>query len=147
MYYGGFAKFSLNLSWFQQQRSVCVCMSVNLKRINCTVLKLCVCLSINVKVQHCILVSMQSMRLIPISQYLLQILVVFRGGSMIPRRRGRQPMILPNFLKNCMKLRNIWTIGERPPGSATGFHGGIGILDLDFRWHLLAGISCTYEHY
>ena len=38
-----------------------------------------------------------------------------RGGSRIPRRRGRQPsggghqhMILPNFVKNCMKLRKLW---------------------------------------
>ena len=40
-----------------------------------------------------------------------------RGGSRIPRRRGRQPsrgrqhMILPNFVKNCMKLRKFWAVG------------------------------------
>ena len=55
------------------------------------------------------------------------------GGSSIPRRRGANPpggaptydlaMILPNFAKNCMKLRKFWAIGGRvlgaPPKSAT----------------------------
>ena len=50
-----------------------------------------------------------------------------RGGSRIPRRKGtptlqrgvgRQHLILPNFAKNCMKLRKFWA----PPKSATGRH-------------------------
>ena len=72
--------------------------------------------------------------------------IVSRGASRILRRRGRQPpgtgrqpMILPNFLINCMKLRKFWTVEggdgegvarrERPPlRSATGlwnitYHG------------------------
>ena len=48
-----------------------------------------------------------------------------RGGSRIPHRRerqpsrrGRQPMILPKFSKNCMKLRKFWALGEgRAPGA------------------------------
>ena len=45
----------------------------------------------------------------------------FRGGSRIPRRRGRQPLHggaptydLPNFAKNCMKLRIFLGRGGRP---------------------------------
>ena len=37
-------------------------------------------------------------------------LCVHRGGSRIPRRRGRQHMILPNFAKNCMKLSKFWAV-------------------------------------
>ena len=35
-----------------------------------------------------------------------------RGGSRIPRRRGRQHLILPNFAKNCMKSKKIWAVGR-----------------------------------
>ena len=44
---------------------------------------------------------------------------LIRGGSRIPQRRGanppggRQHMILPNFAKNCMKLRKFWAVGGR----------------------------------
>ena len=45
------------------------------------------------------------------------------GGGANPPRRGRQPMILPNFPKNCMKLRKFWTVGgdagSAPHRSAT----------------------------
>ena len=49
-------------------------------------------------------------------------LYILRGGSRIlrrkgganPPRRGRQPMILPNFPKNYMKLRKFWTVGGTP---------------------------------
>ena len=41
-----------------------------------------------------------------------------RGGSRIPRRRGRQPSMEKrqhaNFPKNCMKLRKFWSLGGRP---------------------------------
>ena len=36
------------------------------------------------------------------------------GGSNPPG--GRQHMILPNFAKNCMKLRTFWAVGGRAPG-------------------------------
>ena len=38
------------------------------------------------------------------------------GGSANPPG-GRQHMTLPNFAKNCMKLRIFWTVGGggRPP--------------------------------
>ena len=42
------------------------------------------------------------------------------GGANPPR--GRQHMILPNFAKNCMKLRKIWAMGGHPPKSATAIH-------------------------
>ena len=48
-----------------------------------------------------------------------------RGGSSIPRRRGRQPFRrghqhtkLPDFPKNCMKLRKFWFIGGACAGGA-----------------------------
>ena len=49
----------------------------------------------------------------------------FRSGSRILRKRGRQPwgrqhMILPNFPKNCMKLRKCW-VPLGPLRSATEF--------------------------
>ena len=41
-----------------------------------------------------------------------------RAGSRIPHRRGRQPVggggqhtNLPDFPKNCMKLRKFWSVG------------------------------------
>ena len=37
------------------------------------------------------------------------------GGGANPR--GRQHMILPNFAKNCIKLRKFWAVGR--PRSAT----------------------------
>ena len=47
-----------------------------------------------------------------------------RDGSRIPRRRGRQPSgrgcqhtILPNFPKNCMKMRKFWAVGVARAGS------------------------------
>ena len=58
---------------------------------------------------------------------LTEIKTVTRGGYKgIPRRRGRQPVgganmdqNLPNFPKNCMKLRKFWSVGGahrgRPP--------------------------------
>ena len=44
------------------------------------------------------------------------------GGANPPG--GRQHMILPNFMKNCMKLRKFWAVGggahrAHPPKSAT----------------------------
>ena len=56
-----------------------------------------------------------------------------RGGSTIHRRRGcqssrregRQHTNLPDFPKNCMKLRKFWSVGRRrrrPLGSATAMH-------------------------
>ena len=39
------------------------------------------------------------------------------GGSANPPGRGCQPMILPNFPKNCMKLRKFWTMGGRAGGA------------------------------
>ena len=30
-------------------------------------------------------------------------------------------MILPNFAKNCMKLRKFWAVGGAPPKSATAY--------------------------
>ena len=70
-------------------------------------------------------------RLIVLEETLIGIFYSFwsgtRGGSMILRRRGRQsfregrqPMILPNFPKNCMKLRKLWTVGGALLTSATG---------------------------
>ena len=46
------------------------------------------------------------------------------GGANPPG--GRQHMILPNFAKNCMKLRKFWAVGGAragcaPPKSATAF--------------------------
>ena len=44
----------------------------------------------------------------------------YRGGSRIPRSRGRQHMILPNFAKNCMKVRKFWAVvGARTVGAPT----------------------------
>ena len=44
-----------------------------------------------------------------------------RGGSRIPRRRGRQPSMRryqnTHFPKNCMKLRKFWSVGW---GARTG---------------------------
>ena len=46
-----------------------------------------------------------------------------RGGSRIPRRRGRRPsrgrqhMILSKFPKNCMKSRNFWAMGGAHRGA------------------------------
>ena len=37
---------------------------------------------------------------------------VGRGAN--PPLRGRQHMILPNFPKNCMKLRIFWVMGRAP---------------------------------
>ena len=44
-----------------------------------------------------------------------------RGGYRILRRRGRQPSgggrqhtNLPDFPKNCMKLRKFWSVGGAP---------------------------------
>ena len=51
-------------------------------------------------------------------------MALVRGGSSIPRRRGRQPfegggwrqdMILPIFPKNCMKLRRVWSVESARP--------------------------------
>ena len=118
---------------------VCVCVNVNVKRqewVQTPDLCVCVCVSINamlnfdgdvdananVKCEHTLtkwlFVSQTSS---PGMWY-----VVVRGGSRIPRRRGRQPSrkgrqptILPKFPKNCMKLRKFWALGsarrERPP--------------------------------
>ena len=36
------------------------------------------------------------------------------GGGANPRG-GRQHMILPNFAKNCMKLRKFWAAPQNPP--------------------------------
>ena len=36
------------------------------------------------------------------------------GGGANPLG-GRQHMILPNFAKNCMKLRKFWAVGGAPP--------------------------------
>ena len=33
-----------------------------------------------------------------------------RGGSRISRRRGHQHTNLPDFPKNCMKLRKFWSV-------------------------------------
>ena len=46
------------------------------------------------------------------------------GGGANPRGGGRQHMILPNFVKNYMKLRKFWAVGGwgvpgAPPKSAT----------------------------
>ena len=38
------------------------------------------------------------------------------GGGTNPPGGGRQHMILPNFAKNCMKLRKFWALG--PPKTA-----------------------------
>ena len=44
----------------------------------------------------------------------------FQGRIQDSRRRGRQPSggrqhtILPNFPKNCMKLRKFWAVGRAP---------------------------------
>ena len=35
-------------------------------------------------------------------------------GGANPPERGRKPMILANFPKNCMKLRKFWTVGGAP---------------------------------
>ena len=32
------------------------------------------------------------------------------GGDTNASGRGPQPMILPNFPKNCMKLKKFWTV-------------------------------------
>ena len=40
------------------------------------------------------------------------------GGGANPRGGGRQHMILPNFEKNCMKLRKFLTVGGAHAGSA-----------------------------
>ena len=37
------------------------------------------------------------------------------GGDADPPGRGRKPMILANFPKNCMKLRKFWTVGGGRP--------------------------------
>ena len=60
------------------------------------------------------------------------LIIATRGGSRIPRRRERQPSgggrqhtKLPNFPKNCMKVRNFQAVGGEhplhPPKSATGY--------------------------
>ena len=36
------------------------------------------------------------------------------GGGANHPGRGHQPIILPNFPKNCMKLRTFWTVGGEP---------------------------------
>ena len=47
--------------------------------------------------------------------------LVIRDGYRIPRRRGRQPLggrqhtNLPDFPKNCMKLRKFWSVEGAPP--------------------------------
>ena len=48
----------------------------------------------------------------------------YRGGSRIPHRRGanypgggRQHKILPNFPKNCIKLRIFWVVGQSARGA------------------------------
>ena len=38
------------------------------------------------------------------------------GGANPPG--GRQHMILPNFVKNCMKLRKFWAVGGARAGCA-----------------------------
>ena len=50
-----------------------------------------------------------------------------RGGSRgaHPGRRRHQNIMLPNFPKNCMKLRTFWDVGGIPglcPRLASGFH-------------------------
>ena len=39
------------------------------------------------------------------------------GGTNPPG--GCQHIILPNFVKNCMKLRKFWSVGGYPPKSTT----------------------------
>ena len=57
---------------------------------------------------------------------------IIRGGYRIPGRSGCQPLggyqhtNLPDFPKNCMKLRKFWSVGGRAPrepplGSATDY--------------------------
>ena len=40
------------------------------------------------------------------------------GGGANPPGRGRQHMILPNFVTNCMKLRKFWAVGDARDGVA-----------------------------
>ena len=49
------------------------------------------------------------------------------GGGANPLREGCQHTILPNFPKNCMKLRKFWAVEGPAPGtlplrSATVYH-------------------------
>ena len=41
------------------------------------------------------------------------------GGGADPPVGGDQHMILPNFVKNCMKLRKFWTVGGARAGHAS----------------------------
>ena len=57
---------------------------------------------------------------------------ISRGGYRIPCRRGYQLLEvwgrgykhsnLPDFPKNCMKLRTFWSVGRWPPGSVADFY-------------------------
>ena len=62
-----------------------------------------------------------------------------RGGSRgaHPGRRRHQNIMLPNFPKNCMKLRTFWDVGGIPglcPRLASGFH----YLVVPARWVCLS---------
>ena len=55
------------------------------------------------------------------------------GGGANPRG-GRQHTILPNFPKNCMKLRKVWSVGGAP-----------GVPPLDPPLRVFHDLSTTHE--
>ena len=56
------------------------------------------------------------------------------GGGANPPGGGRQHTILPDFLKNCMKFRNIWSVGEG---------GRVGGTPLDPPLHCVNGTNVS----
>ena len=68
-----------------------------------------------------------------------------RGGSRISRRRGRQPFgggrqhtNLPDFPKNCMKLRTFWSVGGAPGAPPWIRHCLVGFFILHSTFHATA---------
>ena len=86
------------------------------------------------KLDYITLIKLRSLKV-------LHKVVMTRGGSRIPRRRGRQPMILPKFSKNRMKLRKFWAGGRRgyPLRFATDDKG-----DLGKNLHVLLELAIIY---
>ena len=92
-----------------------------------------------------------------------------RSGSRIPRRRGCQHTNLPDFPKNCMKLRKFWSVGEAPgtppldppltdhnsrSSLISNFHGGgrgeknHGLIKPTFISTNMQGVKCpTFSYF
>ena len=63
--------------------------------------------------------------------------ILCRRGADLPGEGGHQHMILSKFPKNCMKLRNVWTVGGACTGRAP--------LDLPLGYHTDTPIATRAE--